>query len=89
MIFCARPTPSSARIRRPSSSARSAISWSSTARRIRAASRGTVSDRNGSGAGPAPSAATRSPQYGWSPKNGHTTVGAPARSPAAVVPAPP
>ena len=45
--------------------------------------------RWGHGAGPAPDRLTISPQKNWSPKKGHTSVGLPKRSPAAVVPAPP
>lgn len=43
---------------------------------------------NGTGAGPVPSSVTRRAQNGWSVYIGTVTAGTPARSPAAVVPAP-
>lgn len=48
----------------------------------------TVSSRNGTGRWATPSACSRDAQNGWSAMTGTGTAGSPARSPAAVVPAP-
>ncbi len=48
-----------------------------------------TSRRLGGAATPAPSAATRRPQKGWSKPKGTTTDGTPLRSASPVVPAPP
>ena len=61
---------------------------SATASRTAVASAATESCLRGIGAGPTPSAAIRAAQNGWSASTGTLTHGTPARSPAAVVPAP-
>jgi hypothetical protein len=85
----ASPTPSSARIWSPSVAARLRMPGSDIAAASDAANRWAVSCRRGMGAGPAPSSRTRRAQKDWSPWNGTTIVGMPARRLAAVVPAPP
>lgn len=82
-------TPSSARMSPPISAARERIAPSVTAAWIARARPAASSRRYGIGRGPAPRRSMRAPQNGWSPWKGTTTVGAPARRPAAIVPAPP
>jgi aspartokinase/homoserine dehydrogenase 1 len=82
-------TPCSALIRRPSSAARRRSSGRPTSSASAACRRASVTRRAGIGLGPAPSAATRVLQNGWSKNPGMPRLGAPARSDAAVVPAPP
>nr|WP_164929022.1 type I-D CRISPR-associated helicase Cas3' [Gloeobacter violaceus] len=82
-------TPFSSRICTPRSAARARILSSATVWRIESARRSCVRRARAIGVGPAPSAATRAPQKGWSMVKGTTRAGTPARSAAPVVPAPP
>ena len=81
-------TPFSSRIRRPASAAPACMCSLSISARA-AKNRSAVNFEIGIGCGPAPIAATRWPQKGWSDACGTTILGTPERKPAAVVPAPP
>mmetsp|Transcript_15028 Transcript_15028/g.38139 ORF Transcript_15028/g.38139 Transcript_15028/m.38139 type:complete len:247 (-) Transcript_15028:1218-1958(-) len=84
----AAPTPSSFSMEAAISCALATHSAEASVTNL-AASVFPLSSPMGVGRGPTPARCTTSPQKNWSPKKGQTSVGLPARSPAAVVPAPP
>mmetsp|Transcript_11634 Transcript_11634/g.34486 ORF Transcript_11634/g.34486 Transcript_11634/m.34486 type:complete len:282 (-) Transcript_11634:635-1480(-) len=88
MCATAAATPSSPRIPSARALALACVSGAARVRNLSARSC-AVSLPTGHGGGPTPARRTMSPQKCWSPKNGQTRVGLPARRPAAVVPAPP